>query len=533
LLLCCVLWVYRADIRDFVVFQPTRGIEQFGLVCAKAAAIVSVPMLLLVLPLYVSGAQLYSCGDLRLRTTIAYLSDSPANEWCIAVLGCAAAGVGSILLSTLHSEAESQFAAQKTPSLTVGTYLQLVLSWMVVLVVLSVPTALYALSQTLPADNTLGLSKTALTVFNEFAVVAVYIMIVAVLPAVAVRLVQRVTQCEQADPMLTCQMLLLGRMVVNILVPIAIVIIFDNSCFAQWLRFWSPCADPERFEVTVSMTPSAPANLTQQTKIEVERYFGKLNYTHTVATHSEICEPSWPQNHHCSREVLAVVGDLIFRKCVFLSFLGPGATLLVSLPAVTRVLEGIWQRVLPGKDFIWYQGDVELAFILMFVEYILSLSFLLPLLLPLIAVGLALNTAVYHCAVEQLKLPVIRAARPSFKYLYISRAMGITFLILFYIDNDLHGKLLVCIGTPLSAIVGHIAAAYLRKSSHVTTSMRHLMEPLLGPEEEVLQHRGIWRNSSENDREPGACEMLEMERINHDFVDSVQSLLNAPAKSEA
>lgn len=218
---------------------------------------------------------------------------------------------------------------------------------------------------------------------------------------------------------------MLGRLTINILMPIITVVIFDDSCFALWLQLWSPCAEhPQSFDVKVSMEPSLDHTPGWWTPMG---YFLSQDFPHTVATHSEICDHSWSENNKCSRGVLAVVGQLIFSKLIFLSFLGPGATLCLSLPAVTRVLKDIWQRAFPGTEFIWYRGDVELAFVLMFVEYSLSLGFLIPLLLPLSALGLVMNCCVYHTAVEQLKLPIINAARPSLKYLYVSRAMGILF----------------------------------------------------------------------------------------------------------
>jgi len=441
------------------------------------------------------------------------------------VLSCGAAGAGSFLLVALQSETEEQFPAEKKASpLTLRMYLQLALSWLAVLVVLSVPTALYALSRTLPSDNTLGLSEGMLLAFNELAVFTIYVMIVAVMPALAPWLVQRVTQRELPDPTLACRMLLLGRIFVNMLVPTVVVMIFDNRCSAQWLHFWSPCANhPHSFDVTVSMEPSLDNT---PPPFSPMHYFLSLDYPHAVATHAEICEPSWSHHQQCLRGVLAVLFDLIFAKLVFLAILAPGATLLLSLPSVTRLLRGIWQRVHPSADFVWFHGDVELAFVLMFVEYILALGFLMPLLLPLCALGLTLNTAVYHMAVEKLNLPVINAARPSsyLKYLYISRALGITLTILFYMESDLHGKLLVCIGMPLSAIAGNVAATYLSPQSMLGSAMPSLIVPLLGPDEGVLE-RCIWSNSSENGQ-LGNVSTVEMGGNAHGQADSAQSCPN-------
>jgi len=333
-----------------------------------------------------------------------------------------------------------------------------------------------------------------------------FVMLTTIIPSSAHWLVRRVTGVM--DPLLSCRLQSGARLVISVLVPAAVVMLFDNSCFSFWLYFWSPCADhPGRFDTTVSMQPGV-SGLTFETstasiggsentltthQYTAMDYFLQVDLPYQVTSHSDICDPAWSKGEHCSRGVMAVVGELIYSKLVFFALVAPGATLLCSLPPVMRVLQYMWRRVRPGVDFIWYQGDTELAFIMLFVEHTFVLGFVAPLLIPLAAIGLALNAAIYHCGVQRLGLPVQDNAHPSLKYLYFSRAIGIAFIIWFYLDNDLHGKLLVCIGMPVCVVAAELVVMYIRRSRKREEGMtrRGLLEPLLGPAEGVVVQHSV------------------------------------------
>jgi len=387
----------------------------------------------------------------------------------------------------------------------------LCLMWSVVVFVCSAPTLLYALSKTLPGDNTFGLSQHYLEIGRWGAVVLLVIMLTAVIPITAHWLVQRVT--GRVDPLLSCRLQSIARLVLSILVPTAVVLLFDNSCLSVWLYLWSPCADhPGHFDTTVSMQPDVSQlnfdgrTLEKQTAMSTRsisglifampskhsslmNYFLRFDLPYQVTSHSDICDPSWSKDGHCSRAVMAVVGELIYSKLVFLALVAPGVTLLCSLPPVMWVLRSLWQQVRPGVEFVWYQGDTKMTFIMLFVETIFVFGFVAPLLIPLAATGLALNAAVYHCAVHRLDLPVQDNAYPSLRYLYLSRALGVLFVIGFYIENDLSGKLLVCIGMPICVVVAEFVLVYLRRSQKLEgITSRVLLEPLLGPDEGIVRH---------------------------------------------
>jgi len=503
LLPICLYLLYREHMHEFFVFTPAQGLERLELWCAKVLAWTGIPAMVVLLPLYIAGAQLYDCGDWRLLTTIAYLSDSVAIEWCIAVLACGAAGAGSFLLMALHEQAEAQFPnPQKSPPLSWTRYSVILAIWFVIVLACSLPTALYALSKTMPNENTMGLSEAALNICQWVTVVILFFILTVIIPSASHRLVRSLT--GQTDLFLSCRLQSMARLGISTVVPTVVVLIFDNSCFSYWLHFWSPCVEnPGSFNISISMQPDVsrwtaeviriPGSQTnayiQYTESDLLGYFLGFNLPYQVTTHSGICDPSWVRGERCSRGVMMVVGDLVFKKLIFFAMFAPALTMFCSLPPVMRRLRQVWGWMMPGVDFLWYRGDSELAFIMLFVEQVLCFGFVAPLLLPLAAIGLALNTAVYHCGVHKLGLPVKYGVNPSLKVLYLARAEGLAFVIWFFLDNDLHGKLLVVIGVPLCACAAEYLLMYLKRSRTAQNiTSRGLLEPLLGPEEGVVWH---------------------------------------------
>jgi len=436
----------------------------------------SIPLLLVMLPLYWVGANLYSCGDVRFYTTIAYLADNVAVEWCVAVCGCLTTMAIPFLLTALREQAELQFSHIQSDmiSLSWGTHMCLMVGWLVVLLVFSIPTALYALSTALPADNTLGLSKDVLRVFHGIGGLSLYLTMAKVAPYAASQLIKSVTKMPEPDPLLMVRFLQSARLIVSVIVPTLVVIAFDNSCFSSWLHFWSPCADHTgRFDTTVSMQPdlsgsiywekAAATSTTTSTTASTTTstttitsvspaamdFFLRLKLPYHVTSHSDICSPPYASDGQCSRAVLTAVFNLIFAKCFLAAFAIPAISMMRSLSfyQISSLL-GWLRQAFSKKDHhsTRFSLDKQLATVSMLLEYLLMLGFMVPVLLPLVSITLAMNCAVYHCAVQTLGLPINNCGLPSLLYLYLAWGIGIFFMIWFYLSNDLHGKWLVCFG---------------------------------------------------------------------------------------
>jgi len=176
---------------------------------------------------------------------------------------------------------------------------------------------------------------------------------------------------------------------------------------------------------------------------------------------------------------------LILNNLIIAAFLAPALTLLISLPTVTQTAERFVQKVVSADyELIWYQEDMELSYVLMFWEYFLMFGFSVPLIMPLICVGLFSNNCVYHCAVDYLSLPTRNATRPSMLYLYIAHMFGLVLIIAIFFDNKLNGKMLVGIGVPLCALAGFVLPRYLQhRRTDQADSTGMLMEPLMDPEQ--------------------------------------------------
>jgi len=520
-LAACIFAVYRCDMWHFFVFTPTRGLEKYAMWCASTLALASIPLLLVVLPLYVAGANLYQCGDPRIHTTIAYLSDSVLVEWGAATCICLATLATSFLLMALREQAAHQFShieCQRT-SMSWSALIIIAGAWALMLLVFSIPTAMYALSTTLPGNNNLGLSEGILIVFHHSGAVFSYFIVTAVAPRAARSLITAVTGVVNPNRFFLLQSV---RLITCVVVPALTVLICNNDCASFWLYFWSPCVnDPGRFDVTVSMQPNNKGFTYDYTNIATRYsvtefkiltamdYFLQFKYPYQIASHSDVCTPSlsayMQQGGQCSRAVLTVLGELIFTKCLLATFAVPAISLMRSLPIGMRILQ-LLCRPLNKKEYrvVRYTLDGQLANIHMFLEYLLIVGFMVPMLVPVVAIALAMICAVHHTSVEKLGVPVREDVRPTLHFLYIARAVGIVIMIWFYVSNDLNGKWLVCFGMPIGAGGGDLMAWYLQRATHQRLStLSTLTVPLLDPDEwgEYFKHDDVGLGGCSSDSE--------------------------------
>jgi len=83
----------------------------------------------------------------------------------------------------------------------------------------------------------------------------------------------------------------------------------------------------------------------------------------------------------------------------------------------------------------------------MLLEYCLVLGFAVPVILPLTCLTVVLHLAVFHRATQhgfKLKMD----AKPSSQYLQGSLLLGCALVMWFFLENDLHGQMLVVVGMP-------------------------------------------------------------------------------------
>jgi len=83
----------------------------------------------------------------------------------------------------------------------------------------------------------------------------------------------------------------------------------------------------------------------------------------------------------------------------------------------------------------------------MLLEYCLVLGFAVPVILPLTCLTVVLHLAVFHRATQHgVKLKM--DAKPSSLYLQGSLLLGCALIMWLFLENDLHGQMLVVVGMP-------------------------------------------------------------------------------------
>lgn len=212
LLLALSAAVHGSQWKSFFWFSSTPGLQQFEFYCFKVLAALSVPYIAGLLPIFLAGANFYECGGWWLSTTSSYLSDAPSLEWLAAGCACFAAAGCSIAIEFLHHHAIAQYPEQSTTRHSWSSLAMLWALWGVLLLFLSIPPGIYALTSSIPDDNTLHLNGSLVVLlFHNFAGVLLFIIVVVICPPVAQSITRCVLGCH--DSWISCKMLLIARLI--------------------------------------------------------------------------------------------------------------------------------------------------------------------------------------------------------------------------------------------------------------------------------------------------------------------------------
>ena len=82
------------------------------------------------------------------------------------------------------------------------------------------------------------------------------------------------------------------------------------------------------------------------------------------------------------------------------------------------------------------------------MEYAVVFGLVIPPMLPMLAIVLSVQCAVFHFAKEHLNLTIIHNHQPPLQYLWFSVLLGYLLLASFFVDNDMHGAALAVVGPP-------------------------------------------------------------------------------------
>ena len=380
------------------------------------------------------------CGKPWLQTTIAYL-DKVDIEWLAAIACCLYASVGTLTIGAVRAQT-IKFIPQEHKTHVYGN-LQIVIiiiCWLLVVGVLSVPSLLYAASASIPPDeNTLGLGTDTLLLSHNGAGVLLFLITSYAVPFLAEKLM-KVVNGGAKDPKISLHLITIARLMIALVVPFVAVLLLNQDCNAQWLKLWQPCNDPEKFQIL-----SCDDNVVDQ---DASDYCWYADPT-LVASHSDICSPEY-QSSRCPRAVVDALGTLILQKLIFAVFVAPPVALVISTPWSIKVREFVMRKVKCQPEYVADKKiDQELMAVNMLMDYPLVLGFAVPVLIPLTCLAMAQTAAVTHWG-RELGVEFTSMARPSSAYLWICGCLGLTLNAWFFWACGLYGKeVVVAVSLPV------------------------------------------------------------------------------------
>ena len=357
----------------------------------------SVPLVLVMMPLYIAGAKYYECGDALVKTTSAYLADAVEIEGVVAVALILVALFSVVCLALFrtkfsdavihtgrrqqqhenqqddgnnddddghhhhHHDADERRASAPTGNMganneadpldtTLTTHprchpILLFLLWAASLVLLSFPSFIYGLTSSVPTrDSIYG---------DEFAFVAATVywaapIIITLINSVVVPVV--VKYCCDRSTWQSARLLLVSRLVTTWLVPVVVEVLFSNSCGRMWLSLWSRCESAERMQELDILGPSgdviyeleATCNIVNET-----RYSNGYIPATVLVSGADICNPSAGGVHQqyaqCGRAVVEAMAPLLVGKMALAALVLPALTIFRW-----RVAPAGWKDCLHG-----------------------------------------------------------------------------------------------------------------------------------------------------------------------------------------
>ena len=178
LFVALVLWATKGHVSTFFIFSPSSEIIMTYTHCTKLLLCWSALLFTVVVPIYYSASNHYTCGKPVMKTTAAYLSGNALAEWSCAVAACAFTAMTVVGIRTVTKSMHQIQIPRNRSTCSVtdhsavleqieigvksrGKWWKIVflgVAWGLVTLLLSIPSMLYAVSISLPGNNTVGLS---------------------------------------------------------------------------------------------------------------------------------------------------------------------------------------------------------------------------------------------------------------------------------------------------------------------------------------------------------------------------------------
>ena len=440
------------------VAKDTHKLVLVRLQCAKALAVWSLALSCVVMPLFYKGANLYECGKPWMYLTAAYLAD-PSIEMAAAVLACLSFGIAAWCVRLLQDSVGNLYESKcdDEPPATTCRMIILWMLWSVITLFLSIPSALYIVSTSLPPGGIFG--SVSLLFFQHAAAPALYSISAVFIPPLSRWAVERVTGLPR--PSTAAYLMIFARHMVTLVVPFVMVLLLSQGCQARWLELWSPCQESSTFDISV--TVSAAAN----------RASGAGTTEIQVTKHSEVCDPaSNPRYGHgrCPIAVVDALGTLLVEKLLFTALIGPVKLLLFNTKAAQQARQWVF------KTTKTTDVDTEAAGIAMLLEMALVLGFVVPVMPLVLCVAFLLHARAFQICLEHQEVKLRYEAIPPVGYLWWSLLLGAGLVAWMFVECDWAGHEFVLAGLPISCLVGG-------SFSHVKDRLKRcVQEPINAPD---------------------------------------------------
>ena len=363
-----IAWFYTTT-----AAHEAHNLVQVRFHCAKALAMWSAGLLLVVIPIFYKGAHLYECGKPWMYFTAAYLYNDLSLQIVLAVVACLSHGIAAFgirLLETVVSDLYESIPDTPTTSRLTAVLWAL---WLVITLILSIPSALYIVSTSLPPGGFLG--STTLLIFQHAAAPALYSISAVCIPPLARWVVRKVT--GESRPCTAARLMIFARLMVTLVVPFGMVLLLSQGCQARWLMLWSPCREEGTFDISVTV-PIAATNTSNAGSNSI-----------SITQHSEVCDPARNTRYGSGRCPIAVVdalGTLLVGKLLFAALVGPVRLLISKTKAAEQAKQWVLQKV--GLQVTTTTNvDTEAAGIVMLLEIVLVLGFVVPVVPVVVCVA--------------------------------------------------------------------------------------------------------------------------------------------------
>ena len=308
-----------------------------------------------------------------------------------------------------NNQTTESFNTNKKIYLYVGSILLI----MVVLLFVSVMVFLGTVSHYVPPDsNTIGFNSVFISIISHTIPLIISITNSFVVPHI-----------RTVSGSITSLVLSIVRFITSFFIPVCVCVLISPQCGNLWIHLWEPCEDTAEFNFAVI------TGVDGETGSILEKF--DVNF--------DVCENSESRFDVCYRSALRLLNGLTVKKLIYSCTLTP---IMVMTKPIIR--NSIFFRYLPSsvRKYVIGSGesikiDSQWASLLTFVDYVIILGFVCPIVIPLSFLCIHNHKVIYHYVQQKYNL-TFKHANYSLSYymLYFSIIVNqMTFLLFVYFNN--------------------------------------------------------------------------------------------------